>query len=100
MGLGERIMSGIETLGRRANQALDEGRVRMDLLKTRRRRDLLARDLGYLVYRQSKGTPPLEGEIEALTKKMADEDVEMARLEEELKRRQQLRSQAGSAPQP
>ena len=33
MSLMDRIAGGLETLGKKANQALDEGRLRMDLLR-------------------------------------------------------------------
>jgi hypothetical protein len=100
MRLGDRIKTGIETLSRKANLALDEGRLRMDLLKVRRRRDNAARDLGYVVYRQSRGAPPAEGEVDALTKKMADADADMARIEDQLRKLQQLRSEDRGASQP
>ncbi len=85
MGLMDRISAGVEALGRKANQALDEGRLRMELLRVRRRRDNAARELGYVAYRQARGTPPSDGEVEFLVRKIGDAEAEVARLEEQLK---------------
>lgn len=100
MGIGEKIRSGIDTLSRKANHALDEGRLRMELLRVKRRRDNAARDLGYVVYRQSKGTQPAEGEVDALTKRMTDADDALAKVEDDLRKLQQESGQTGSAGQP
>jgi len=81
MGLIERISTGINRLADRTNQALDEGRLRLDLLRVRRRRDNLARDLGYLTFRQAKGTVPADGEVEALVRGMDECDSEIAKLD-------------------
>ncbi|MDP3773310.1 MAG: hypothetical protein Q8Q85_03500 [Gemmatimonadales bacterium] len=81
MSIFDRLTSGLDTLGRKANQALDEGKVRVDLVRIRRRKDNAARDLGYLVYRQTKGATPAEGEVEGLTRRIAEAEAEIERLE-------------------
>jgi hypothetical protein len=81
MGLFDRISTGINRLADRTNQALDEGRLRLDLLRVRRRRDNLARDLGYLAYRQAKGTAPADGEADALIRRIEDCDAEIVKLD-------------------
>ena len=93
MGLIERISTGINRLADRTNQALDEGRLRLDLLRVRRRRDNLARDLGYLTFRQAKGSPPGEGEVDALVRRMDDCDAEIAKLDLQLS---QVRAAGGA----
>jgi hypothetical protein len=80
MSLMDRIAGGLETLGKKANQALDEGKLRMDLLRVRRRMDGAARDLGYVTYRQAKGQGAPEGEIESLTRRIAEGEAEVARV--------------------
>ncbi len=84
MSLMDRVAAGLETLGRKANQALDEGKLRMELMRTRRRMDSAARTLGYLTYRQGKGEPPPQAEVEALSKRIAEGEAEVARLEAEI----------------
>ena len=81
MSIFDRFTAGLDTLGRKANQALDEGKVRVDLVRIRRRKDNAARDLGYLVYRQTKGATPAEGEAEGLTRRIAETEAEIERLE-------------------
>jgi hypothetical protein len=89
MGLIDMLSTGIETLGRKANQALDEGKLRMDLLRVRRRKDNAARDLGYVVYRQTRGTAPGDGEVEFWVRKIGEAEEEIARLEEALRKLQE-----------
>lgn len=84
MGLIDRISTGINRLADRTNQALDEGRLRLDLMRARRRRDNLARDLGYITFRQAKGAPPVEGEVDALVRRMEDCDADIAKLEHQV----------------
>ncbi len=84
MSLMERLTSGLETLGRKANRALDEGKLRMELLKARRRTDTAARQLGYVTYRQAKGTPAPEGEVATLSRKIEEGEAEVARLQGEI----------------
>jgi hypothetical protein len=84
MSLMDRVAAGLETLGKKANQALDEGKLRMDLLRTRRRLDQAARALGYLTYRQGRGEPAPQAEVEALTRRMAEAEEEAARIEAEI----------------
>jgi hypothetical protein len=98
MGLIDRLSTGIENLGRKANQALDEGKLRMDLLRVRRRRDNAARDLGYVVYRQSRGTAAAEGEVDFWVRKIGEAEEEVARLEEALRKLQEPAAPAPPTP--
>jgi len=81
MSLMDRVAAGLESLGKRANQALDEGKLRVELMGTRRRMDAAARDLGYVTYRQAKGQPAPDGEVAALTRRIADGEAEVARIQ-------------------
>ena len=81
MNLMDRVAAGLESLGKRANQALDEGKLRVELMRTRRRMDAAARDLGYVTYRQAKGQPAPDGEVAALTRRIADGEAEVARIQ-------------------
>ena len=86
MSLMDRVTAGLETLGKKANQALDEGKLRVDLLRARRRMDNAARNLGYVTYRQAKGQPAPEGEIESLTRRIAEAEAEIKRIQEEIEK--------------
>lgn len=100
MNLLDRLTAGLDKLGEKANQALDEGRLRMDLLRVRRRKDNAARDLGYVVYRQSKGSAPAEGEVESLTRRIAEAEADIERLEARIKEVRAPSKPAGDAPPP
>lgn len=76
----------IDTLTRRVNRALDEGKLRMDLMRVRRRKDNAARDLGYITYRKTRGAVPAEGEEEALIRRIAEAETEIERLKAELEK--------------
>ena len=95
MSLMDRVAAGLETLGKKANQALDEGKLRVELLRARRRMDAAARDLGYVTYRQAKGQSPAEGEVESLTRRIAAAEEEARRVQESIDR---LKSPPATAP--
>ena len=86
MSLIDRFTAGLETLGKKANQALDEGKLRVDLVRARRRMDGAARNLGYVTYRQAKGQAPPEGEVAALTRRIAEAEAEVERIQETIDR--------------
>jgi uncharacterized coiled-coil protein SlyX len=86
MNLFDRMAAGLDRMGRKANLALDEGKLRVELMRVRRRMDQAARDLGYIAYRQGKGEQAPAGEIEALSRRIAQAEVEVARLQAALAR--------------
>lgn len=81
MNLMDRVAAGLETLGKKANLALDEGKLRVDLLRARRRMDGAARELGYVTYRQAKGQGAPDGEVESLTRRIAEAEAEVDRIQ-------------------
>ncbi len=58
--LFDRLNHELEAFGKKAQAALDEGKLQIELLRLRRRQDRAARDLGLLVHRRERG-----GEVEA-----------------------------------
>ena len=98
MKLFDRFAAGLETLGKKANQALDEGKLRVELMKARRRMDAAARDLGYLTYRQAKGSQAPPADVETLTQRIAEGEAAATRIEGQLEQlKQQARGGTGSA---
>lgn len=100
MALIDRIAAGIDRIGKKTNQLLDESRLRMDLMRQRRKKDNLARDLGYIVYRQSQGATPAEGEVEGLIRRIGDAEKEIERLEKEVETVRRGKSQTQPPPEP
>ncbi len=97
MGIFDNIKSGIGKLGTATSQMLDETKLQMDIMRERRRKDAVARDLGYLVYRTSQGASAGSGEQEALVTKITEIEKEIARLEAEAR---DLRSHAKGGKPP
>jgi capsule polysaccharide export protein KpsE/RkpR len=101
MKLMDRVAAGLDQLGKKAAQAIDESKLRMEVAGVRRRKDHAARDLGYLTYRQSKGEIVPEGESEVLIRRIATAEEEIAKLEVEIaKVRQRSAPVAPETPPP
>ncbi len=98
MGLLDRIQQGIGKIGSATGQMIDETRLQMDIMKERRRKDAVARDLGYLVYRTSQGATAGAGEQEALVSRITGIEKEIARLEAEA-RDLRTRAKGGKPPE-
>jgi hypothetical protein len=84
MSLIDRVSAGLDQIGKKAVQAIDESKLRIELGGVRRRKDGAARDLGYLTYRQSKGEVLPEGETDFLIRRIAKAEEEAAKLEAQI----------------
>lgn len=79
--LFDRLNQELEAFGKRAQAALDEGKLQIELLRLRRRQDNAARDLGLLVHRRERGGELEPRRIDALMLRLDDLKAEIARLE-------------------
>jgi hypothetical protein len=84
MSLIDRVSAGLDQIGKKTLQAIDESKLRIELGGVRRRRDAAARDLGYLTYRQSQGEVAPEGEADAMVRRIAKAAEEAAKLEAQI----------------
>jgi hypothetical protein len=82
--LFDRLNQELEAFGKKAQAALDEGKLQIELLRVRRRRDNAARDLGMLVYRRDRGQETEPRRIDALMLRIDDLETEIARLERQI----------------
>ena len=82
--LFDKLNQELETFGRRAQAAVDEGKLQIELMRVRRQRDNAARDLGLLTYRNERGTEVEERRREALMLKLDDLEAEITRLKRAL----------------
>jgi hypothetical protein len=97
----DRLNHELENIGRRAQAALDEGKLQIELLRLRRKQDNAARDLGLLVHRRERGGEAEPRRIDALLVRLDDLASEIGRLERQIaEARQQRASQPPSAPKP
>lgn len=84
MSLFSRLNSELENFGRRATAALDEGRLQIELLRARRRRDNAAKDLGMIAYHREKGVEPDPRRVDALVLRISDIETQIASIEAQL----------------
>ena len=79
--LFDRLNQELEAFGKKAQAALDEGKLQIELLRQKRRRDNTARDLGLLIHRRERGGDVEPRRMEALLLRLDDLEAEIARLE-------------------
>jgi hypothetical protein len=77
----DRLNQELEAFGKKAQAALDEGKLQIELLRVRRRRDNAARDLGLLLHRRERGKDTEPRRIDGLLLRLDDLEAEVARLE-------------------
>ena len=79
-----RLNQELENFGRRAGAALDEGRLQIELLRVKRRRDNAARDLGMIAYHREKGVAQDQRRVDALVLKIGDLETQIASIEAQI----------------
>ncbi len=82
--LFDRLNQELEAFGKKAQAALDEGKLQIELLRLRRRLDAAARDLGLLVHRRERGGETDPRRFEALLLRLDDLQAEVARVEKQI----------------
>jgi hypothetical protein len=79
--LFDRLNHELEVFGRKAQAALDEGKLQIELMRARKRRDNAARDLGLLVYGRERGGEVEPRRVDALYLRLDDLVADVTRLE-------------------
>jgi hypothetical protein len=82
--LFDRLNHELEAFGKKAQAALDEGKLQIEQMRVRRKRDNAARDLGLLVHRRERGTEVEPRRVEALLLRLDDLEAELGRLQRQL----------------
>jgi hypothetical protein len=82
--LFDRLNQELEAFGKKAQAALDEGKLQIELLRLRRRQDNAARDLGMMVHRRERGGELEPRRIDALMLRLDDLKAEIARVEQQI----------------
>src|SRR3954470_3320135 len=82
MALWNKLKDELNRAGRAAQEALDEGKLRLDLLRSRQAMDKAAQKLGYAVYRARKlgGDIPAD-EYARVSSEVANAEGEVERYE-------------------
>lgn len=79
-----RLNQELETFGRRAQSALDEGRLQIELLRLRRKRDTTAMDLGRLYHKRERGGDIPGERIEGLLLRMDELEAAIRKTERQM----------------
>jgi len=98
--LFDRLNRELETFGKRAQAALDEGKLQIELLRHRRQQDRAARELGLLIHRRERGGQVDARRIDAALLRLDDLAAEIGRLEERLAARRERGAEPASAAPP
>ena len=83
-GILDTLNRELETFGKRAQQALDEGKLQLERFRLQRDRDDAARKLGYLVHRRDRGRTVDPLEVDAWMQRIDAHDASIARVEREM----------------
>ena len=92
--LFDRLNQELEAFGRKAQSAIDEGKLQIELLRLRRKQDNAARDLGLLVHRRERGGEADPRRVDALLLRLDDVQAEISRLEGQLEEARRQRATA------
>ena len=85
MALWTKLRTELDRAGRVAQNALDEGRLRLEALRARQLADRAAQALGYAVYRAKSEGREIDADLSAsLTAALASHEAEVASLEQKL----------------
>ena len=84
MSIFDKVAEGLDQIGKKTQQVFDESKLRMDLGRVRRRKDLAARDLGLLTYRQAKGEELNPAAMDTLIRRIDAASEEIAGIEAEI----------------
>jgi hypothetical protein len=98
--LFDRLNQELEAFGKKAQSALDEGKLQIELLRMRRRQDNAARDLGLLLHRRERGGEAEPRRIDALHLRLDDLERDIARLERQIAETRRQRGQGAGATPP
>ena len=95
--LFDRLNQELEAFGRKAQWALDEGKLQIELLRVRRQQDSAARDLGLLVHRRERGGEADPRRIDALLLRLDELGGAIGRLEGQVQAAKRQRADGASA---
>ena len=98
--LFDRLNQELSEFGKRAQAALDEGKLQIELLRYRRKQDNAARDLGLLVHRRERGGDAEPRRMDALLLRLDDLQRDIARLEGQIAEARRHRAAAEPATPP
>ncbi len=98
MAIWNKLRSELDRAGRAASDAIDEGKLRLDVFRARQLVDRAAQALGYAVYRSRTGLEAIdEAALVRLTDAVQEREREVAAIEERIR---QATKRGGNADAP
>ena len=77
----DRLNTELEAFGRRAQAALDEGKLQIEIMRLKRQRDTVARDLGLMFHRRERAADVEPKRVDTLLVRLDVIEEEIASLE-------------------
>ncbi len=101
MAIWDKLKTELDRAGKAAQNALDEGKIRLEAFRTRQLADKAAQALGYAVYRAKQSGTDLDPEsFERLRATLGTHETEAARLEQQLRDISQSETKGSAEPPP
>lgn len=101
MAIWDKLKDGIDKASKVAQDAVDEGKVRMDARRARQSADKAAESLGYAVFRAWERGKELEAEsMDRLARALRDHEQEATRLEQSIDEAAEWRKRQAGAAEP
>ena len=100
-GILDKLNKEVEQFGRRAQAALDEGRLQLERMRLRREQDEAARQLGMLYYRKTRGQDTDVLEFDAYLVKLDNLATTLAQVDRDIaatKREEGPESESADVP--
>jgi hypothetical protein len=99
MAIWDKLKTELDRAGKAAQNALDEGKIRLEAFRTRQLADKAAQALGYAVYRAKQSGTDLDPDsFERLKATLATHETEASRLEQQLRDISQSETQKSTEP--
>ncbi|MEP7381212.1 MAG: hypothetical protein ABI910_05960 [Gemmatimonadota bacterium] len=101
MAIWNKLRSELDRAGRAAHDALDEGKLHLEVFRARQLVDRAAQSLGYAVYRSRTGLESLDdASLARLTDAMRERQEELAALEDRMREVTSRPTPSDDAPSP
>lgn len=101
MAIWDKLKGELDRAGKAAQDALDEGKTRLEAFRARQLADKAAQALGYAVFRAKQSGTEVDWEtLQRLVNALAEKEAEVQRLEKDLRDEEKPKTDASPPPPP
>lgn len=101
MAIWDKLKTELDRAGKAAQDALDEGKTRLEAFRARQQADKAAQALGYAVFRARQSGAEVDWHtLQRLVNALAEREAEVQRLEKELKNEETKPPETAEATDP